>query len=217
MEVEDANDLDDAIVELLQGLQEDGERLEDVQVLTPRKDVAGGTNHLNAAMQHAFNPRGQLVIKHPWQQLRVGDRVIQTKNNYRIGVFNGEVGFIPDHVGPGVVVAYEKLEKPQYTTKDHELNTNNYYRYTVKDAEELLLAYAITVHRGQGSQWPIVVVVCHSDHSNMLTRQLLYTAVTRTQKRLFIVGDKAGLSRALRTDRDTSRRTLLVSKIREAV
>lgn len=171
----------------------------DTQVLTPMNKRVGGVTELNGALQSHLNPGSDYGWEINSQVLRPGDRVIQTKNNYKLGVFNGEVGTI------------RRVDK-------HEMYVDfegNLVVYDHASAYDVQLAYAITVHKSQGGQYQNVIVVCHSDHNIMLTRQLLYTAVTRAKERVFLVGDEGGLQLALRTTKDITRKTTLKQRIVE--
>lgn len=167
------------------------------QVLTPQRTTACGVEALNLALQTKLNPPGPAEWKIGETVLRVGDRVIQTANNYKIGVFNGEVGTVESAADKLVVdfgdrrVAYSKLE-----------------------AVGLDLAYALTVHKSQGSEFPWVVVVVHSAHTYMLTRQLFYTAITRAKKGVVIVGNRKGLEVATSARMPPRRQTGLTERMR---
>lgn len=171
--------------------------LDDIQVLTPMKKRKGGTVPLNGLLQMQLNASKDKGYKIFDEVIRPGDRVMQTVNNYDLNVFNGEVGTVNNINPDSVVVNF----------------SGALVAYKHGDARALQLAYAATIHKSQGSQWPIVVVVCHSAHSFMLTRQLLYTALSRAQARVYIVGDERGIKRALATDKDTRRRTLLQQRL----
>jgi exodeoxyribonuclease V alpha subunit len=132
--------------------------------------------------------------------LHVGDRVMQTKNDYTLNVYNGEVGTVVRVDGAELSVSY-----------DDDLQVT----YNREQARQLQLSYAATIHKSQGSQYDTVIVVCHSTHQRMLTRQLFYTGITRAQRKVVIVGDAKGLDIALKTSRDDARRTRLVARICE--
>ncbi|HET8631829.1 MAG TPA: AAA family ATPase, partial [Thermomicrobiales bacterium] len=166
----------------------------EIQTLAPLTRVCQG---LNAALQARLNPpRGQAERPHGALPLRLGDRVIQTRNNYTLGVFNGEDGVVavlePDEVrvdfGDGRVVAYAPA-----------------------DLVDLDHAYCLTVHRAQGSEWPGVVLLASSAHGPMLSRNLLYTALTRARRAAVLVGDEAAIRRAVAEARDTARHTGLAA------
>jgi exodeoxyribonuclease V alpha subunit len=169
----------------------------EVQVLAPLTRVTQAVNEL---LQAQLNPpRGQAERPHGALPLRTGDRVIQTRNNYVLGVVNGDTGIIADltveevHVdfGDGRVVAY-----------------------TPADLLDLEHAYCLTVHRAQGSEWPGVVVLACSAYGPMLTRNLLYTALTRARSACVIVGDTPAIERAIAETRDQARQTGLATLLR---
>ena len=172
------------------------------QVLVPQKTGPLGANALNASLQSALNrarPGERSMGKAP-HVLRPRDRVIQTKNDYQLGVFNGEIGDVVEIASHHVIVAYEGREP---------------VKYDKLQAQALRLAYALTVHKSQGSEWPWVVVVCHSTHAFMLSRQLIYTAITRAKEGVVIVGDRKGIALALKNVSPSKRNTGLVERIRK--
>lgn len=173
----------------------------DYQVLIPQRPGVAGILAANMMLQNVLNPRhpGQAFIQRQGYMLRVGDRVIHTRNNYRLEVFNGEVGQVIALDGAGVTVQLEGREPVVYS---------------LQDANDLQHAYALTVHRSQGSEFPWVIVVCHSTHSYTLTRQLLYTAITRAKQGVILVGDDTGLARALDGRRRPTRNTTLIERIK---
>lgn len=179
----------------------------EVQTLIPQRPGIAGINAANRALQATLNPR---TGDDPYIQrgraddderveLRVGDRVIQTRNDYTVGVFNGEVGEIDEIAGGRVTVRFVGRESVVYT---------------LDQANALQHAYALTVHRSQGSEFPWVVVVCHSTHSYILSRQLVYTAITRAKAGVVLIGDMKGLRRALSDARPPTRNTGLIERIR---
>jgi exodeoxyribonuclease V alpha subunit len=179
------------------------------QVLAPQRTTACGVEALNKQLQTKLNPpRGPAS---EWKLgdrvLRAGDRVIQTVNNYKIvsatglpGVFNGEVGEVV-HIAEELVVDFGDRRVPY--SKGHAL--------------DLDLAYALTVHKSQGSEFPWVVFVVHSAHTYMLTRQLFYTAITRAKKGVVLVGNKKGLAAATSAKEPPKRNTTLVQRMRALV
>ena len=179
------------------------------QVLGPQRTTACGIEALNTALQASLNPPvdPSLQWKLGERVLRQGDRVIQTVNNYKIlsstgiaGVFNGEVGEVA-YVGENLVVDFGDRRVP----------------YTKGEALDLELAYALTVHKSQGSEFPWVVCVVHSAHTFMLTRQLFYTAITRAKKGVVLVGNRKGLAAATSARTPPKRNTTLVERMRELV
>ncbi len=174
-----------------------GER-RDAQILIPQRTRAAGTTAVNEYIQARFNPPKGKPIK-GWPELRVGDHVIHVRNNYELGVFNGECGVIRSMDAQWLVVDFG--DRPPIA-------------YSKSQAFDLRLSYALTVHKSQGSEWPWVVCVVHSTHSHMLSRQILYTAVTRGKAGVVLLGNEAGLKTALRT-RSDRRNTMLQERVDE--
>lgn len=185
-----------------------GFSLSDIAVLTPSNRGPLGTIALNKRLQERLNPAGS----HDSEQevtigdmtLRVKDRVCQRVNNYNlddIGVFNGDVGEI------------YSIDK-QARTAWVELWDGRLIQYKLEELGQLSLAYAITVHRSQGSEIPCVVLVLHDSQFTLLERQLIYTAITRAKKLLIVVGSKRALHIACKRMSGHRRNTLLASRIR---
>ncbi len=152
--------------------------LEAIQVLTPMRRGLLGSANLNAELQAALNPDGQGMVG-GGHLLRVGDRVMQRRNNYDLGVFNGDVGR---------VLAFDLQE--QRVSIDYDGRT---VLYPFADLDELSLAYASSIHKSQGSEYPCVVIPLHTQHFRLLQRNLLYTAITRGRKLVVIVGSRRAL------------------------
>jgi exodeoxyribonuclease V alpha subunit len=171
------------------------------QLLIPQKPGVAGIDEANRVLQRALNPRpaDEPSIGRDKHPLHIGDRVIQVKNDYQLGVFNGEIGEISE-IGGGVVVVQFEGREP--------------VRYSLDQAGGLQLSYALTVHRAQGSEFPWVICVVHSTHSFMLTRQLVYTAITRGKQGVILVGDKKGLKTALADKKPPRRNTALIERLR---
>jgi exodeoxyribonuclease V alpha subunit len=166
----------------------------EVQALAPLTRVCQA---LNAALQDRLNPsRGQDERPHGALPLRAGDRVIQTRNNYNLGVVNGDTGIVAA-VAPGEVVV--------------DFGDGREIVYAPADLIDLDHAYCLTVHRAQGSEWPGVVLLVSSGYGPMLSRNLLYTALTRAKGAAVIVGDEAAIARAVAETRDRERRTGLAA------
>jgi len=175
--------------------------VQDAQVLIPQHRGVAGLEAANPALQKALNPsKGEEpYIERGKAKLRAGDRVIHTRNNYELGVFNGEVGDVVEVSRKGLLVQYPDREA---------------VAYSVPQANDLQLAYALTVHKSQGSEWPWVVVVCHSTHTFILGRQLFYTAITRAKQGVIVVGDKKGIRTAIAEADPPRRNTGLVERLR---
>jgi exodeoxyribonuclease V alpha subunit len=179
------------------------------QVLIPQRPGAAGVTAANVALQGALNQEpdfGDKGLQREHYRLRVGDQVIHTRNDYTLGVFNGEIGEMVDYQSGHPVVLYPDgglNNEPRQVTYA-----------TFEQAGALELSYALTVHRSQGSEFPRVVCVVHSTHSYALSRQLVYTAITRTRGRLVIVGDRLGIERALSSTKVQERNTTLLERLR---
>jgi exodeoxyribonuclease V alpha subunit len=158
--------------------------LGDIQVLTPMNRSELGASNLNLLLQEALNPAAKTsgIIRHGWN-FRVGDKVLQTVNNYHKEVFNGDIGRITaiDQEEQVLTVAYEGR------SVDYEFG----------ELDELNLAFAITIHKSQGSEYPAVVIPLHTQHYLMLQRNLLYTGLTRGKKLVVLVGSRKALSAAI--------------------
>jgi exodeoxyribonuclease V alpha subunit len=174
----------------------------DVQVLAPMHRGPCGSVALNEALQAALNPRGAELALGA-RTLRVGDKVMQLKNDYDRNVWNGDVG---------VVSSIEPEEDSLVVRFDAEREVP----YERGALDELSLAYACSVHKAQGSEYPAVVVPLLTSHFVMLSRNLLYTAVTRGKRLVVLVCDPRAITIALAEDRKDERRTRLASRLREA-
>jgi exodeoxyribonuclease V alpha subunit len=169
-----------------------GFRPSDIQVITPLRRGPLGVAALNQLLQAALNPPapGKAEVRRGETIFRTADRVLQQVNNYDRGVFNGDLGTITSIDLNARVLTVEYPLGP--------------VQYDFADLDELELAYALTVHKSQGSEYPAVVIVVHSSHYVMLDRNLLYTALTRAKQMACIVGNNRGIWRAIRnvTQRD---------------
>lgn len=179
-----------------------------ILILTPTNRGDLGTESLNRRMQEAINPghnRQQLTLGNFC--LRVGDRVCQRVNNYQIddyGVFNGDLGTVID-IDPVALRAQVELWDGRIIT------------YESNDLSQLSLAYAVTVHRSQGSEVPCVIMVLHDSHFKMLERQLIYTGITRAKKLLILVGTRSALKIATQRALSLKRQTNLSQRIRSGL
>jgi exodeoxyribonuclease V alpha subunit len=171
----------------------------DVQVLTPMHRGAAGTLALNELLQGALNDSGN-TIESRGQKLRPGDKVIQTRNDYDREVFNGDIGYI-ESVDP----------------EERSLNVrfeHGSVEYDESALDSLTLAYAMSVHKSQGSEYPAMVMSLLTTHFVMLSRNLLYTAVTRARRLCVLVADPRALKLAVDDTRREDRRTRLAERVR---
>lgn len=176
--------------------------LRDIQVLTPMHKGEAGTMRLNDVLQERLN-NGTLEIESLGQKLRIGDKVIQTKNDYEREVWNGDLGDIVhvDPVASRIDVCFE------------DGNSTRHVSYEKEELSQLRLAYATTVHKSQGSEYPAVVVVLLRSHFVMLSRNLLYTAMTRAKRLCVLLTDDRALRLALAETRREVRLTHLERRL----
>lgn len=166
--------------------------LTDVQILTPMRKNQLGTENLNMILQEKLNPTG-LEIERFGKKYRVGDRVMQIRNNYDKEVFNGDIGFISrvDIAENRIIVNID--ERP--------------VKYELSELDELIHAYASTIHKSQGSEYPAVIILLTTQHFKLLQRNLLYTAVTRGRKLVCLVGSRKAVHIAIQNNEIRLRRT----------
>ena len=174
------------------------DKFNDIQVLTPMQRGTLGSRGLNVVLQEALNPSGQSICRYGWT-FRTGDKVMQTVNNYDKDVFNGDIGRITeiDEIEQEVVVQFD--------------DRNVTYDYN--ELDELVLSYATTVHKSQGSEYPVVVMPIHMQHYMLLQRNLLYTAITRGRKLVVMVGLWKAVAIAVKKLSSISRVTLLKERL----
>lgn len=172
-----------------------------VQVLSPMYKNPCGVDNLNAVIQSAVNgpQKGKGEHKAGKMTFRTGDKVMQKQNNYDKGVFNGDIGEI--------FAVQDDIVYVRYPEQD--------VKYEGKEIDEITLAYAITVHKSQGSEYHTVIMTLVNSHGIMLQRNLLYTAVTRAKGKVILVGTKAALRTAVQNVRTSRRFTLLAQRLRE--
>ncbi len=174
---------------------------QDFQVLVPMYRGEAGIDNINARIQEKFNGE-PFIIKNEKAAFKRWDKVMQLRNNYEKETFNGEQGIIAD-----------------FDTDKKTLNIDfdgTFVEYSASELEELTLSYAVSVHKSQGSEYEMLVLVLLPSHWIMLNRELFYTAVTRAKKKLFLVSDEATLQRAISNSAPSERKTLLPRRLAEA-
>ena len=173
--------------------------MDDIQVLCPMRRGTVGSENFNKCLQAILNPSSEETIQ-GGRDFRIGDKVMQIRNNYDYEVFNGDIGRIID------VDFIEKLVTIQFPEKN--------VAFDMADLNELVLAYGITVHKAQGSEYPAVVIPLMTQHYLMLQRNLLYTGITRAKELVVLVGTKKALSMAIRNNKVVERNSFLAERLR---
>ncbi len=174
--------------------------MEDIQVLSPMHKGELGTENLNKKLQNALNPSKMELVRGD-RRFRLNDKVMQIRNNYEKEVFNGDIGLIKsiDTETREVIVAYDGKAVP----------------YDYLELDEIVLAYAISVHKSQGSEYPAVVLPVFMQHYLLLQRNLIYTAVTRGKRLVIMTGSKKALAMGVKNNRIMKRYTYLSERLKE--
>lgn len=199
---EDADD----IVKLIIGLVRDrlpkkyGYPAKEIQVLTPMQRGTVGAGNLNIELQNALNPSGPSLARGGYT-FRQSDKVMQIRNNYDKNVFNGDIGYI---------IAVDTNERTLSVTFD-----NRVVEYDITELDEIVLAYAVTIHKSQGSEFPVVVMPVTMKHYVMLQRNLIYTGITRAKKICVLVGTTKALAYAIRNNTVSKRNTKLKERLNQ--
>jgi exodeoxyribonuclease V alpha subunit len=175
----------------------------DIQILAPMKRGQVGVDALNEIVRELMNPpspeKPELAYgKISW---RVGDKVMVIKNDYNLGVFNGDMGVITNVQSNGITVDIDNWE----------------IEFGFEQLDELVHAYAITTHKSQGSEFKLAIIACTNNHYIMLQRNLIYTAITRAKDRLVLLTNERALKRAVKNDKLAERLSLLKERLREGV
>lgn len=173
--------------------------IREVQVLAPMYRGPVGIDALNERLQTRLNPDGKRALN---DRFRLGDRLIQTRNSHELGLMNGSIVFLREDDPDDEAIVVDTDEGGSLAIPYGETAT-------------LKLAYAISVHKAQGCEVPVVVAVCHRSHSRMLTRPLLYTAITRARSSCVLVGDPAALAAAVRRGDGGDRHSGLAGRLRD--
>jgi exodeoxyribonuclease V alpha subunit len=171
-----------------------------LQVLVPMYRGEGGIDRINQMVQEKFNS-GPFLLKREKVAFKRLDKVMQTRNDYDKGVFNGDLGTVED---------YNAVDRLLLVNYDGWI-----VEYAAEDLDELTLSYAVSVHKSQGSEYDIVVLCLLPGHARMLSRELFYTAITRARKKLILLSDEATVTRACANSQPVSRKTLLPLRLRE--
>lgn len=175
--------------------------IDDIQLLCPMRRGILGSENFNTCLQEVLNPNSDESLR-GWHTFRNGDKVMQIRNNYDYDVFNGDIGRIVE------IDQIEKIVDVRFPDKQ--------VAYDIADLNELVLAYATTVHKAQGSEYPVVVIPLHTQHYIMLQRNLLYTGITRAKEMVVIVGTKQALSICVRNNQVMKRNSYLAERLENA-
>jgi exodeoxyribonuclease V alpha subunit len=177
--------------------------MEDIQVLTPMHKGTLGSSNLNAVLQSALNPSAGASVERGGRVFKTGDKVMQIRNDYDKDVYNGDIGF---------VVSVDSEAGLMSVDID-----GRRIQYEAIDLDDLVHAYAVSIHKSQGSEYPAVVIPVHTQHYVLLQRNLLYTGITRGKELVVIVGTKRAVAIAVQND-DTKRRcTYLGERLRRII
>ncbi|MZP31429.1 ATP-dependent RecD-like DNA helicase [Heliobacterium undosum] len=191
--------LDALLQTVSRAIERAGYDLADIQVLSPMRFTEVGVWNLNKLLQEQLNPMntGKREVKAGGHVFRTGDKVMQLKNNYEKDVFNGDLGFIEDILLSGE----EEADEDTIVVRFDEGPVS----YGRSEWDQLMLAYATTVHKAQGSEYPVVVMPMTLQHRRMLRRNLVYTAVTRARDKAILIGVPDALAFAVTNEQDAFR------------
>ena len=173
--------------------------LRDIQVLCPMNRGITGARGINQSLQAALNPPGEHSVEKFGYAFGVGDKVMQIENNYDRDVYNGDIGF---------VVEIDRDEDELVAEFDGRM-----VRYPFGELDELVLCYATTIHKSQGSEYPVVVIPVSTQHYMMLKRNLIYTGITRGKRLVVLVGQKRALAMAVKGKQDKRRWSKLKDRL----
>jgi len=177
----------------------------DLQVITPMRKTAAGVDRLNMLLQEALNPsaRHKTETSGKGTVYRLGDKVMQIRNNYQKEVYNGDIGIITaiDREEGELVVTFRELLQPRPVV------------YDFTELDELVLSYAVSVHKSQGSEYPVIIMPVLTQHYMLLQRNLLYTGITRARKLAVLVGSKKALAIAVHNNRAEERYSYLDGRL----
>jgi len=200
-----ANTLDEIdinIMKILNDLTSSGKSFESIQILNPTNKGEIGTIKLNEDIQKSFNKNTDYKAINTATIYKKGDKVIHIVNNYDLGVMNGSIGFVDE--------LYEDAN-PDLNVLSVDYDGKKVV-YTLKDIDQIKLAYSITIHKSQGSEFPIVIIPIHKSNEKFLNMNLLYTAITRARNYVIIIGDEESFRKGLKKS-EINRNSALIEKI----
>lgn len=173
----------------------------DTMMLSPMNRTLVGTHTLNALLKEQLNPSATTSIMHMGTKYSIGDRVMQLRNNYDKKVFNGDIGYI------------EQIQTEERIM--HIAYPEGTILYEGHEFDEITLAYAVSIHKSQGSEFPVVIIPLFMQHFILLQRNLLYTAITRAKKLCFLIGQPQAVAMAIKNNKEITRLTLLKDLIQQ--
>lgn len=194
----------DTIVNSVKKLLNNNRSLDDIMVLTPMRKSLLGVEELNNELQNLLNPLTE--NSKVYRNFRVGDRVMQIKNNYNLGVFNGDIGYIQD------IDLSERLLTVKYNDLSSEHENGGLVSYEFDECKELELAYAITIHKSQGSEFPCVIMPVSNILRN-LSKSIIYTCVTRAKSLFIALGDKECFYNSISITENSNKLSHLIERL----
>ena len=199
------------VLNVVNGAIEKGYSIEDIQVVSPMYKGSAGIDVLNNALQEYFNPAAgnKKEIKVGYMTFREGDKILQLKNQPDDDVYNGDIGILVE-----IVDASESESHKPTLVVDFQ---GNFVEYGQDAYQVITLAYCISIHKSQGSEYPIVIMPFAHAHGRMLQKKLIYTAVTRAKKALVMLGDEKTFERGIETIDYHPRKTTLLTRIQKAM
>ncbi|WP_214873462.1 ATP-dependent RecD-like DNA helicase [Exiguobacterium sp. s140] len=197
------------VIESMHRFMKKGFKMQDILILSAMRGGDLGVEELNRLIQYEFNPPTEYIdiVKPDGMILRVGDRVMQMENNYDLDVFNGDIGTILSIFVRRSSGKEETVIEVEFPDKEESVE------YVDKTIEQLELAYAITIHKSQGSEAPIVIIPVHPTQEKMLDKNLVYTAYTRAKQVAIMFGDEELLNRSVKRINTNDRHSLIREKI----
>ena len=200
-------DIQTYIVQLCQSALKKGYSYKEIQVLIPMYKGINGIDAINVMLQEIFNPGNakDREFVHNYITYRIGDKVLQIKNNNDLNISNGDIGTIEN-------IIYSNGEYSILIDFNDEI-----LDYSPKDFDDIRLGYAISIHKAQGSEFDIVILPMDLSYNRMLYRKLIYTAVTRAKKALMIIGEKEAFKKAIINKREQIRKTSLTDRISKSI
>ena len=210
LDADEAEEVADKVIAVVaKSLPKRGYLPSDIQVLTPMQRGSAGAAFLNQRLQEVLNPamEGKPEVQRGSRLFRVGDRVMQMTNNYDKGVYNGDIGSVGD-------INHEDDTLTVHFT-DAQGSTEVVYDFA--DIDELNLANAVSIHKSQGSEYPVVVLALHTQHYMLLQRNLLYTALTRARKFAVLIGPQRAIAMAVKKQSDIHRHTRLKERLQGTI